>query len=201
MKKKCLAMIIGCMLMAGLTACGEEEVKVVSKLPGESNTAEAEEEADQQEAGDEEQQQEEALTGYIFDVDVDGTIVSVTTDVDMKGILEQLGEPASYFEAASCAFQGLDKTYTYEHFRIETYPEGETDKISSIIFLDDIEETQEGISIGMTEEDMKNTYGKEYEENGAMVIYTKDGKHLSFLIKDDVIESIEYNSAVLDSTN
>ena len=195
MKKKCLAILIGCLLLTGLTACGEEEVKVVNKLPEESNS-EAEEKINQKDAGE-----EEALTGYIFDVDVDGTIVSVTTDADMKGILEQLGEPASYFEAASCAFQGLDKTYTYEHFRIETYPEGETDKISSIIFLDDIEETQEGIGIGMTKEDMENAYGTEYEENGSMVIYTKDGKHLSFLMKDGVIESVEYNSAVLDSTN
>ena len=198
MKKKCLAMIIGCLLLAGLTACGEEDVKVVNKLPGESNT-EAEEETKQKDTS--KKDEEDALTGYIFEVDADGTRVSVTTDVKMDGILEQLGEPVSYFEAESCAFQGMDKTYTYEHFRIETYPEGETDRISAIIFLDDIEETQEGISIGMTKEDMENAYGTEYEENGSMVIYTKDGKHLSFLVKDGVIESIEYNSAVLDSTN
>ena len=195
MKKKCLAILIGCLLLTGLAACGEEDVKVVNKLPGESN-AEAEEETNQKDAGE-----EEALTGYVFEVDVNGTTVLMTTDVKMDGILEQLGEPAGYFEAESCAFQGLDKTYTYEHFRIETYPEGETDRISSIIFLDDIEETQEGISIGMTKEDMENAYGTEYKENGSMVIYTKDGKHLSFLVKDGVIESVEYNSSVMDSTN
>ena len=195
MKKKCLAILIGCLLLTGLAACGEEDVKVVNKLPGESN-AEAEEETNQKDAGE-----EEALTGYVFEVDVNGTTVLMTTDVKMDGILEQLGEPAAYFEAESCAFQGLDKTYTYEHFRIETYPEGETDRISSIIFLDDIEETQEGISIGMTKEDMENAYGTEYKENGSMVIYTKDGKHLSFLVKDGVIESVEYNSSVMDSTN
>ena len=198
MKKKCLAMLIGCLLMAGLMACGEEEVKVVNKSPGESSN-EAGEETKQK--GTPKKDGEEALTGYIFEVDVDGTKVSVTTDVKMDGILEQLGEPASYFEAKSCAFEGLDKTYTYDHFRIVTYPEGETDMISSILFLDDIEETQEGIGIGMPKEDMENAYGTEYEENGGMVIYTKDGKHLSFLVKDDVIESIEYSSAVLDSTN
>ena len=198
MKRKCLAIIIGCLLLAGLTACGEEEVKVVNKLPGESNT-EAEEETKQKDMS--KKDEEDALTGYIFEVDVNGTTVSVTTDLKMDGILEQLGEPVSYFEAESCAFQGLDKTYTYEHFRIETYPKGETDRISAIIFLDDIEETQEGISIGMTKEDMEDAYGTEYEENSGMVVYTKDGKHLSFLVKDGVIESIEYNSSVLDSTN
>ena len=198
MKRKYLAILIGCLLLTGLAACGEEDVKVVNKLPGESNTVTEEE---TKEKDTEDTSQEEALTGYIFEVDVDGKKVSITTDVDMKGILEQLGEPVSYFEAESCAFQGLDKTYTYEHFRIETYPGGETDRISSIIFLDDIEETQEGIGIGMTKEDMENAYGTEYEENGGMTVYTKDGKHLSFLVKDGVIESIEYSSAVLDSTN
>lgn len=197
MKKKCLAFIIGCLLMAGLAACGEEEVKIVDKSPGE-NSAETDEGTEQKNTSKEDK---ESLTGYIFDVDVDGTTVSVTTDLEMKGVLEQLGEPASYFEAKSCAFEGLDKTYTYDHFRIVTYQDGETDKISSIVFLDDIEETQEGICIGMTKEDMENAYGTEYEENGGMVIYTKDDKHLSFLVKDGVIESIEYNSSVLDSTN
>lgn len=198
MKKKYLAFIIGCLLMVGLTACGEEDAKVVDKSPGESS-AEAGEESKQK--GTSKDDGDEALTGYIFEVDVDGTTVSVTTDVKMDGILKQLGEPASYFEAKSCAFEGLDKTYTYEHFRIETYQEGETDRISAIIFLDDIGETKEGIAIGMTKEDMENAYGTDYEENGDMIVYTKDGKHLSFLVKDDVIESIEYNSSVLDSTN
>ena len=198
MKKKCLAFIIGCLLMAGLAACGEEEVKVVDKSPDESS-AEADEGTKQKNTPKEDN--EDSLTGYIFDVDVDGKTVSVTTDVEMEGVLEQLGEPASYFEAKSCAFEGLDKTYTYDHFRIVTYQDGEIDKISSIVFLDDIEETQEGVGIGMTKEDMENAYGTEYEENGDMVIYTKDGKHLSFLVKDDVIESIEYNSSVLDATN
>ena len=196
MKKKWLAMVIGCMLLAGLTACGEEDVKVVNKLPGEKTEDTSKEE--QKEQGEE--SQKDALNGYLFEAEANGKTVSISMDNEMKGILEQLGEAASYFESPSCAFEGLiDKTYTYEHFRIETYPDGETDRVSSVIFLDDIAETTEGISIGMTREDMEKAYGTEYEEKDGMVVYTKDGKHLSFLVRDGKIESVQYSSSVLDS--
>lgn len=196
MKRKWWAMIIGCILLAGLAACGEEDVKVVNKLPGEKTEDTSKDE--QKEQGDE--SQKDALNGYIFEAEANGKTVSVSMDNEMKGILEQLGEAASYFESPSCAFEGLiDKTYTYEHFRIETYPDGETDRVSSVIFLDDIAETPEGIGIGMTKEDMEKAYGTEYEEKDGMVVYTKDGKHLSFLVRDGKIESVQYNSSVLDS--
>lgn len=196
MKKKWLAMIIGCLLLAGLTACGEEEVKVVNKLPGEKSEDAGKDEQKEKE----EESQKDALNGYIFEVEADGKTVSIAMDNEMQGILEQLGEPASYFESASCAFEGLlDKTYTYEHFRIETYPDGDKDRVSSVVFLDDIAETKEGVGIGMKKEDMENAYGTEYEEKDGMAVYTKDGKHLSFLIHDGKIESVQYNSPVLDS--
>lgn len=196
MKKKWIAMIAGCMLLAGLTACGEEDVKVVNKLPGEKSTEAGQ--GEQKEQADE--SQKDALNGYLFEVEKDGKTISISVDNDMKGVLEQLGEAASYFESPSCAFEGqLDKTYTYEHFRIETYPDGGKDRISSVIFLDDIAETKEGIGIGMTKEDMEKAYGTEYEEKDGMVVYTKDGKHLSFLVRDGKIESVQYNSVVLDS--
>lgn len=195
MKKKWIAMLIGCALLAGLTACGEEEVKVVNKLPGEKT----EEAADSGQAETKEAEEKDVLNGYLFEVEKDGKTVSISVDNDMKGVLEQLGEASSYFESPSCAFEGeIDKTYTYEHFQVETYPDGGKDRIRAIIFLDDIMETKEGVGIGMAKEDMEKAYGTEYEDKEGMIVYTKDGKHLSFLVKDDNIESIQYTSAILD---
>lgn len=195
MRKKWLAMVIGCALLAGIAGCGEEDVKVVNKLPGEktSETGNSGQEQKEEENG------KDALNGYLFEVERDGNKVSISVDNDMKGVLEKLGEAVSYFESPSCAFEGLiDKTYTYEHFRIETYPDGEKDRVRTIVLLDDIMETKEGIGVGMKKEDMEKAYGTEYEEKDGMTVYTKDGKHLSFLVRDGKIESVQYNSAVLD---
>lgn len=195
MKKKYLALLVGMVVMSSavMMACGQEdEVKVVNKLP-QNNTGETQDDKESEKTDN------VKLTGYIFNVQVGSENVSVTTDIEMADVLDELGEAASYFESASCAFEGLDKVYTYDHFRIETYPDGDKDIISSIVLLDDLIATPEGISIGMTEQDVENAYGTDCEDIKGMKVYTKDEKHLAFLIRDGVIESIQYNSAVLDS--
>ena len=181
-----------------LTACGGgEDQKVVNKLP----SSNSESTGNSQSTSDSENVSTgETLTGYIYEVEnATGSKVSLTTDIEAAAVIEALGEPVSYFESASCAFNGLDKIYTYDHFRIETYPEGEKDIISMIVFLDDLTETPEGVSIGMTKADMETAYGTDHEEKKGMTVYKKDGKYLAFLLQDDVIKSIEYNSAVLDT--
>ncbi len=195
MKKKYLALLVGMLVMSSvmMMACGQgDEVKVVNKLP-QNNTEGTQGDKDSEKTDN------VKLTGYIFNAQVGSENVSVTTDLNMADVLDDLGEAASYFESASCAFNGLDKVYTYDHFRIETYPDGEKDIISSIILLDDLIATPEGITIGMTEKDVENAYGTDCEDIKGMKVYTKDGKHLAFLIQDGVIESIQYNSAVLDN--
>ncbi len=192
MRKK-FAVFTGAVLLCGmLAACGnEEDVKVVNKLP-ENKTAGEETETEGENA-------EEALKGYIFQVEKDGTAVSLAVDMDMSRAKAALGESVSYFEAESCAFHGLDKTYTYEHFQIETYPDGDADRISSILLLDDIVQTSEGISIGMTKEELENAYGAEYEDKDGKLVYTKDGGRLSFILQEGKIKSVEYSSKILDT--
>ena len=98
--------------------------------------------------------------GYVFEYN------GVTVGIDMEAapIIEALGEAESYFEAASCAFDGLDKTYTYSSFEIDTYEMEGKDYISCIYFRDDMVETKEGISLFMTKEDMIAVYGENYTE-------------------------------------
>lgn len=195
MKKKYLALLLGMLVMSMfvMTACGkDDDVKVVNKLPQNST------DKTQTDKGTEKTDDKE-LKGYIFQVKVGSQNVSVTTDLDMAEVLDELGKANSYFESASCAFQGLDKVYTYDHFQIETYPDGKKDRICTIVLLDDLIETPEGISIGMTEQDVEKAYGTDFEDIKGMKVYTKDESHLAFVIRDGVIESIQYYSAVLDS--
>lgn len=124
--------------------------------------------------------------------------VSVTMDVDAAPIIEKLGEPASYFEAASCAFEGLDKMYTYSGFEIDTYPVGDKDYVSSVILKDDSVSTAEGICIGDSLEKLQQAYGGEGEENSGMRVYVKDGMKLCFIMQGQDIIAIEYRSTVLE---
>ena len=138
---------------------------------------------------------EEAAPKYNskFVFELNGTALPVNGD--FAPAHEKLGEEDSYFEAASCAFNGLDKTYTYGNIEIVTYPEDETDRISSIRFLDENAVTPEGIKIGSTAEEVVAAYGEDFEDNIGEYVYTDGDAKLSFLFKDDAVMSITYFSA------
>lgn len=132
--------------------------------------------------------------GYVFSCN--GTTVAV--DQDMATVLAGLGEAMSYFEAPSCAFEGLDKVYTYNGFVIDTYPQGEKDFVSAISLTDDVVTTPEGVYNGCSLADVTAAYGTNYTEEGGMVVYKKDGMKLCFIVQDDTVTSIQYLSTVLD---
>ncbi len=125
--------------------------------------------------------------------------VVVEMDVDAAPVIEQLGEADSYFEAPSCAFEGIDKIYTYGSFELDTYPTDEKDYISSIIFKDDTITTPEGIGIGDSAAKMEETYGTGQTDENGMAVYEKDGMKLCFILEGETIASIEYRSKVLDN--
>ena len=105
---------------------------------------------------------------------------------------DKYGEELDYAEMQSCAFDGLDKTYTYEHYEIATYPKEDKDYISSIYFLDPEITTTEGLAIDDSKDKMIEVYGKDYKEEDGRYIYTKGKTQLIFIIQNDKITSIEY---------
>ena len=129
---------------------------------------------------------------YIFTCD--GIEISVNDDIEV--VIDKLGEPLAYFEAASCAFEGLDKFYTYSSFQLDTYPKNGKDMLASIYFKDDLVKTTEGISLYMTKADMIAAYGEATSVNGTEYIYEKGNGCLKFIIEDDEIVSIEYKTKV-----
>ncbi|MBQ4283121.1 MAG: hypothetical protein IJB96_04250 [Lachnospira sp.] len=123
--------------------------------------------------------------------------VEFSVNQDMAKVLPLLGEPVNYYEAASCAFEGLDKIYTYASFQIDTFPSGGTDIIASIYFRDDLVKTQEGVSLYMNKADMIKAYGQPMENNGTAHIYQKGNGTLRFILNDsEEIISIEYQTVV-----
>ena len=106
---------------------------------------------------------------------------------------EKYGEPLQYSEIPSCAFDGIDKTYTYSHYEVTTYPVNGQDKVYVIYFLDDEITTSEGIRISDSFEDMIKTYGNNYQNEGNLYIYKQEKTILKFIVENNYITSIEYN--------
>lgn len=200
MKQKILLSMLTVFILGTLCACSPtDDVKVISKdqatatqAPAATNHTEG---AASQDEGD--TATNPTATGYVFQAEVGNETVSLAVDIDFSTVIHALGEADSYFEAPSCAFQGIDKIYTYPHFEIQTYPEGDTDKVSMILLLDDLVATQEGLCIGMTQEDMETAYGKGYEIKNGAYVYRKDNMQLTIIITDGSIVSIAYESLVL----
>ena len=121
----------------------------------------------------------------------------IRLNADMEVILNALGEPKNYKESASCAFEGLDKTYSYGSFVVETYPKGEKDYVYRFWFLDDLVKTAEGIKRGDTKEAVEAVYGADaYNGRNAFVLEKKNYKMTIILNKDGVVDSIEYSIVI-----
>ena len=136
-----------------------------------------------------------ALSGYIFSHnDVDFTV-----DMEVSAVIEALGEPTSYYEVPSCAFEGMEKIYDYSSFEITTYEVEDVDYIANIYLKDDLVSTPEGISLFMTSADLTETYGDDYQVAEGQYVYTKDNTKLIVIVNSDLeIISIQYGSTFLD---
>ena len=166
-------------LSVSLTACGGGEVTQTPAVPSAPPAL--------QSSLPTESQGPAAPARYVFSTGE----LTISIDQDMAEVLDVLGEAQSYFEAASCAFEGLDKTYTYPGFQVITRPEGEKDYVNSILLTDDSVTTPEGLYIGSSKDDVTTAYGMG-EESSSAIMYTKGNVTLSFIFEADTVISIEY---------
>lgn len=124
--------------------------------------------------------------------------VTITPDMNTNEFLDALGEPMHYYEVKSCAFEGMDKIYTYNSFEVSTYPNGTNDLVSYIYFKDDTVTTEEGAYIGMAKADVLALYGDNYVERAGVYVYTKGGMELRFIFNGETLASVEYATTVLE---
>ncbi|MDF2485095.1 MAG: hypothetical protein K0R46_1263 [Herbinix sp.] len=130
--------------------------------------------------------------GYSFEYND----VTIPMNVDAAPIVEVLGEPVEYFEAASCAFQGLDKIYYYNGFELGTYPNAEKDFVSYVNLLDDSVTTEKGIYLGSTLDDIIAAYGDDYTAEGTSYVYRLGETKLTFIVEEDAVTAITYFAIV-----
>ena len=112
-------------------------------------------------------------------------------------IVEALGEPKKYTESASCAFDGLDKTYFYGSFYMDTYPMEGIDFVYGWWFADDSVSTQEGIYIGASQAEVESAYGVDSFNGSNAYIVTRDRGTLTVIVENGVVTSIQY-AVILD---
>ena len=133
-----------------------------------------------------------ATDGYVFNHN--GTKIAMHAEA--APIIAALGEPKTYTEEASCAFTGLDKTYFYGSFYIQTYPIGEKDYIFGVWFADDSVSTDEGVYVGMSQADVEAAYGAESFNGTNAYVLTKGKSILTVILKDGVVSSVQYDAVV-----
>ena len=180
--KKVLALLLSCVLC--FTACGSAQQTPNDEQKQPQSSAET--------SGDVQTGKE---TEFVFVYEG----VEIRVGHLMSEYLEALGEPSSYFESASCAFDGLDKTYNYSDFIITTYPIDDKDYVGGIELKSDMVETKEGVALFETKADMIAAYGENYVDENGMLVYYFDGNKangkLCFIIEGDEIGYIEYQAS------
>ena len=144
-----------------------------------------------------------AISGDLAPVTPDASSWKYTvngTDILMHApaapVLEALGEPVSYTEEASCAFTGLDKTYFYGGFYLQTYPLGDADYIYSLWLIDDSSSTPEGIYIGSSKADVEAAYGAEGFNGSNAYVMTGTTSTLTIILDGETVTSIQYDAIV-----
>ena len=122
--------------------------------------------------------------------------VKIALNAPAAPIVEALGGNPKYTETTSCAFDGLDKSYGYGSFYLETYPLNGKDYVYGWYFVDDMVETDEGICIGSALADVKTAYGAE-NYNGSNAFQIKKGcGQLTIILENDLVTSIQYGVLV-----
>ena len=116
----------------------------------------------------------------------------ITLGAEAAPIIDALGEPRSYTEEPSCAFEGMDKTYYYGSFYISTYSLDGKDHIYNLWFADDGVATDEGIRIGSTQSQVEDACGKECFNGTTSFVLTKGQSRLVILIEEKTVSSVRY---------
>ena len=104
----------------------------------------------------------------------------------------KLPETSNVYEAESCAFDGIEKTYTYENYEITTCVKENSEDILTIYLTSDQVSTEEGIKIGDSVDALKQAYGEDFELTDFSYVYKKGNSTLTFIIDNDIITGIEY---------
>lgn len=190
MMKKMIGLILALIMISMLAACGNNtDVPAATDAPANSGSVVSNGAA----SGNDDASVVEP-TGLTYTFTYGGNKIAMNADA--APVIEALGEPKSYTEEESCAFEGLDKTYYYGSFYLQTYPEGDKDYVYCLWLVDDSVETEEGIYIGASQAAVEKAYGAENFNGKNAYVINGDGCTLTVILENGVVNSIQYNAVV-----
>lgn len=107
-----------------------------------------------------------------------------------------LGETVKYMEAPSCYYDGLDKIFTYDGYKVTTYPSGGKDYIQEITVEGNFK-TAKGIGVGDSLDSIFAAYGEDAEITGKLYrYYEDDSKYIYFFISENVVKYYGYSFVI-----
>ena len=123
-----------------------------------------------------------------------GTKIELGMKAD--GVLSALGEPKSEEELNDCGDFGKQTKYEYDNFMLYTLTNDSGEVIDQIEFLNDMAETEKGVCIGDTSDDVIKAHGEATKKTDSIIIYTKDcdgyNLHLKFGIDNGEVDKINF---------
>ena len=180
--KKTIALTLALCLLLALTACGSSEG---GSNAGANNGATGAAGGQQNVITETQPVAEDSFT-FTYN----GT--KICMHAPAAPIIAALGEPKTYTEEPSCAFQGMDKTYYYGSFYMTTYPVDDKDYVYRWWFVDDTVATEEGIYIGSTQTEVEAAYGADTFNGSNAYIISDEVGTLTIILEEGKVSSIQY---------
>lgn len=133
--------------------------------------------------------------GALFDQPVTVNGVKIALDDEAKDVLSEMGERLDYDETPTCNYEGMDKIYVYNGFKLETYTLKNIEYIRKIQMMDDSHTTPEGLRVGDSEATVTELYGDPTKKLDAGYRYDnqKDKQRLEIFVRDGKVTSILYS--------
>lgn len=178
MKKTALIIALALISSMILSACSEENTDPVLVSGGSQASEVASDTADT-----------EQETGITYEG------VFIAPGLEAEGVISSIDAEYDFYEGASCAYVGMDKTYDYGFMAIYTYDEGDGEYISIIEVRDDVIDCN-GIRIGDPADDVIKALGEPTNTYEGGISYTMDDTVIQYVTDEDgTVTSIMYSEA------
>ncbi len=190
MNKKILSVVLTAGMVLSFAACSsqDEDTAPVVLSGGETAAAQAGNEG----GADASDAQSSSSNAYVFTYNG----VEIAMNAPAPAIIEALGDGYTYFEAPSCAYEGMDKVYTYNSIVVRSYTRDGEDFIAAVELKDDTVATAEGIRIGSTEDEVRAAYGEDGVAGTSGIEYTLGDSFISFIFENGKVVAITYTAIV-----
>lgn len=126
-------------------------------------------------------------------------------DVYIDDIIAVFGEDYEYSEGMSCAYDGIDKNFSYEDLDVYTRPDGDKDIVIELCSYSEDAKSSAGIGVGGNADEVREAYGEPTSSTSRLMSYEiapasddSEGASLYFRLDDSgVITAVGITAEVL----